>query len=193
MWIFWLPSNEPTSIGFDYFYGITASLDIPPYVWIENNKITATSIDTIEEKKGMGFWRKGPIGNDFKHEEVLPAIIDRSVAYIKEHATTGDPFFLYLSLASPHTPILPGKEYAGKSGTNAYGDFVKMTDDMVGLVLDAVKQIGIEKNTIIIFTSDNGCSPSADITGLASMGHHASGPFSSARPISGKADIVSLL
>jgi arylsulfatase A len=167
----------PTSVGFDYFYGITASLDIPPYVWIENNKVTATSIDTIEERKGKGFWRKGPIGNDFKHEEVLPKITDRSIAYIKEQAATKKPFFLYIALASPHTPILPTAEYAGKSGTNEYGDFVSMTDELVGRILDAVKQSRIDHNTIIIFTSDNGCSPAADIAGLASMGHQVSGPF----------------
>ncbi|HEX5668660.1 MAG TPA: sulfatase-like hydrolase/transferase, partial [Chitinophagaceae bacterium] len=81
----------PASVGFDYFYGITASLDIPPYVWIENNKVTATGIDTIEERKGKGFWRRGPIGNDFNHEEVLPRIIDKSTAYIREQAAARKP------------------------------------------------------------------------------------------------------
>jgi arylsulfatase A len=170
-------SAGPFTIGFDYFYGITASLDIPPYVWIENNKATATSIDTIEERKGKGFWRKGPIGNDFKHEDVLPKIIDRSTAYIKEQAAARKPFFLYIPLASPHTPILPTSAYSGRSGTNEYGDFTLMTDDLIKRVLDAVKESGIERNTIIIFTSDNGCSPSADIAGLAAMGHQVSGPF----------------
>jgi arylsulfatase A len=171
----------PNTIGFDYFYGITASLDIPPYVWIENNKVTATSIDTIEERKGKGFWRKGAIGNDFKHEEVLPKIIDRSTAYIKEQAATRKPFFLYIPLTSPHTPILPTSVYSGRSGTNEYGDFTLMTDDLVKRVLDAVKESGIERNTIIIFTSDNGCSPSADMAGLAAMGHQVSGPFRGAK------------
>ncbi len=171
----------PTTIGFDYFYGITASLDIPPYVWIENDKITAARIDTIEERKGKGFWRKGPIGNDFKHEEVLPQITEHSIAYIREQASAKIPFFLYIPLTSPHTPILPTPQYTGKSGTNEYGDFVAMTDELVGRILDAVKQSGIEHNTIIIFTSDNGCSPSADIAGLASMGHQVSGPFRGAK------------
>jgi arylsulfatase A-like enzyme len=167
----------PTTIGFDHFYGFAASLDIPPYVWIENDKPTATNIDTIEERKGKGFWRRGPIGNDFKHEEVLPKIIERSTAFIKEQAAAKKPFFLYIPLASPHTPILPTAEYAGKSGTNEYGDFVVMTDDMIKRVLDAVKEAGIEHNTIIVLTSDNGCAPMADITGLAAMGHQVSGPF----------------
>lgn len=171
----------PATIGFDYFYGITASLDIPPYLWIENNKITATSIDTIAEKTGKAFWRKGPIGNDFKHEDVLPQIASRSVAYIKEQAAASKPFFLYIPLTSPHTPILASSEYAGKSGINEYGDFVMMTDALVGRILEAVKQAGIDQNTMIIFTSDNGCSPSAGFAELAAKQHQPSGPFRGAK------------
>jgi arylsulfatase A-like enzyme len=171
----------PTTIGFDYFYGISASLDIPPYLWIENNKITATSIDTIAEKTGKAFWRKGPIGNDFKHEDVLPQIADRSVTYIKEQAAASKPFFLYIPLTSPHTPILASSEYAGKSGINEYGDFVMMTDALMGRILEAVKQAGIDQNTMIIFTSDNGCSPSAGFAELAAKQHQPSGPFRGAK------------
>ncbi|HLO82349.1 MAG TPA: arylsulfatase, partial [Chitinophagaceae bacterium] len=171
----------PTSIGFDYFYGITSSLDIPPYVWIENDKATATSIDTIEERKLPGFWRRGPVGNDFKHEEVLPKIIDKSTAFIQEQAAAKKPFFLYIPLTAPHTPILPTPEYAGRSGTTEYGDFTIMTDQLVKRVLDAVKIAGIENNTIIILTSDNGCAPYAGIDALAAMGHQVSGPFRGAK------------
>jgi arylsulfatase A len=174
-------TSGPTTIGFDYFYGITASLDIPPYLWIENDKVTATSIDTIEERKLPGFWRRGPVGNDFKHEEVLPKIIDRSIDFIKKKAAAHKPFFLYIPLASPHTPILPTSEYAGKSGTTEYGDFTVMTDQMVKRVFDAVKASGIENNTIIIFTSDNGCAPYAGIDALAAMGHRVSGPYRGAK------------
>ncbi|AHF14712.1 sulfatase family protein [Niabella soli] len=164
----------PTAIGFDYFYGITASLDIPPYFYIKNDRITATVIDSIKGATGKGFWRAGPIGNDFKHEEVLPQLTQKATDYIKEQAAGKQPFFLYYALPSPHTPILPAKEYSGRTHTNAYGDFVLMTDDMVGKVLQAVKEAGIENNTIIIFTSDNGCSPSADFKELKAAGHYPS-------------------
>ncbi len=164
----------PNDIGFDYFYGITASLDIPPYVYIENNKITAIRIDTIEGTTGKGFWREGPVGNDFKHAEVLPGFTQHAVDYIKQQSATGKPFFLYMALPSPHTPILPSKEYLGKSGTNEYGDFVLMTDDMVGKILQVVKETGIENNTLIIFTSDNGCSPAAGFDELKEAGHNPS-------------------
>ncbi len=165
-------ANGPVTNGFDYFFGITASLDIPPYVYIENDKVTATTIDTIEATAGKGFWRKGPIGNDFKHEEVLPVLTGKAVAYIKEQSKSSSPFFLYFPLPAPHTPILPSKEFLGKSGTNEYGDFVLMVDDVVGQITKAVHDAGFENNTLIIFTSDNGCSPMANFKELAAKGHY---------------------
>ena len=164
----------PTTMGFDYFYGITASLDIPPYVYILNDRITATSIDTIQATTGKGFWRKGPIGNDFKHEEVMSAFIDSSINFIRQQAKINHPFFLYLPLAAPHTPILPTSAYLGKSNTNEYGDFVLMVDDMIGKIMGEVKKAGIEENTMIVFTSDNGCSPQANFKELENVGHHPS-------------------
>ena len=107
--------NGPNALGFDYFYGITASLDIPPYFYIENDRITATSIDTIDGVSGKKFWRKGPIGNDFKHIEVMPKFTEKAIAYINERAQEEKPFFLYFPLAAPHTPILPTPEFQGKS------------------------------------------------------------------------------
>ncbi|MBX3256893.1 MAG: arylsulfatase [Chitinophagaceae bacterium] len=167
-------ANGPLQVGFDYFYGIPASLDMQPYFYIENNRVTATVADSTAGNTGKGFWRAGPAGNDFRHEEVLERITDKAVDYIAKEAGSGKPFFLYFALTSPHTPILPSPPYQGKSGTNAYGDFVLMTDAMVGRILDAVKAAGIEQNTIVVFTSDNGCSPSADFTELAAAGHQPS-------------------
>ncbi|WP_152267814.1 sulfatase family protein [Agriterribacter humi] len=164
----------PLQAGFDYFYGIPASLDMQPYFYIENNRVTATAIDSTGGNSGKGFWRAGPAGNDFRHEEVFDRITDKAVDYISREAKSDNPFFLYFALTSPHTPILPTHSYQGKSGTNAYGDFVLMTDDVVGKILDAVKTAGIEQNTIIVFTSDNGCSPSAGFEELSAAGHHPS-------------------
>ena len=173
--------NGPITHGFDYFFGITASLDIPPYVYIKNDRITATKIDTIEGTNGKGFWRKGPIGNDFKHAEVLPMMTNKAVEYIQSQTSSASPFFLYLALPAPHTPILPAKEFIGKSGTNAYGDFVLMVDAMVDKIMNAVHDAGMDNNTLIIFTSDNGCSPSADFKELAEYGHHPSYVFRGAK------------
>jgi len=169
--------NGPNANGFDYFFGITASLDIPPYLYIENDQITANEIATVEGTSGKGFWRKGPIGDDFKHTEVLPKLTDKATDYISEQAWEDNPFFLYFPLPAPHTPILPSSEFLGKSGTNEYGDFVMMVDDVVGKIMKSLKENGLEENTILIVTSDNGCSPMADFEELAQFGHDPSYVF----------------
>lgn len=167
----------PNQIGFDYFYGITASLDIPPYFYIENDRITASKIDTIEAMQGKMFWRKGPIGDDFKHIEVLPKLTAKAVHYIKEQSKSEDPFFLYFPLPAPHTPILPTAEFQGKSSTNEYGDFVLMVDDVLRQINQTLEETGISENTLLIFTSDNGCSPMADLYELTLMGHSPSANY----------------
>ena len=167
----------PTQVGFDYFYGITASLDIPPYFYIDGNKITATRIDSIQEQGGQGFWRAGPIGNDFKHQDVLDTFVSKSIQYIRKASQQKDPFFLYLALASPHTPILPASNYKSTTATNAYGDFVSMTDAKIGQLIQYLKDNNLDKNTMIVFTSDNGCSPSANFNELREKGHDPSAGF----------------
>ncbi|MCC8153581.1 MAG: arylsulfatase, partial [Tannerellaceae bacterium] len=166
-------TNGPTTLGFDYFYGISGSLDMAPYVYVENDMPTAIP-DRETENTGMGFWRKGLTSPDFVHEQTLPNFINRAVDYIHTHASRKKPFFLYLPLPAPHTPILPIKEYQGKSGLNPYGDFVLMVDDMVGKVMDVLKDAGIDENTLLVFASDNGCSPWVDFSALAEKGHHPS-------------------
>jgi len=127
--------------------------------------------------EGKKFWRTGPVGDDFKHIEVLPTLTKRAVGYINERAKSNSPFFLYFPLPAPHTPILPTQEFEGKSGTNEYGDFVLMVDDVLGKVMEALKENGIEENTIVVMTSDNGCSPMANFDELATFGHDPSHHF----------------
>jgi arylsulfatase A-like enzyme len=173
--------NGPNTAGFDYFFGITASLDIPPYVYIENDRVTQVPVDTLTAKSGKSFWRKGPVAPDFKMEEVLPNLTRKAVDYIARQSEKENPFFLYFALTAPHTPILPSKEFRGKSHTNEYGDFVLMVDDVVRQIEEAVSSAGIEDNTIIFFTSDNGCSPMADFKELDSLGHNPSYVFRGAK------------
>ena len=163
--------NGPTTRGFDYFYGFCGSLDMAPYVYIENDMPTSLpDRETVNEGK-YSWWRKGPTGADFVHEEVLPNLVDRACNYIKEKAKADQPYFLYLPLPAPHTPILPTEEFRGKSGIGEYGDFVFMVDAMVGKVLQAVKESGEDGNTIVVFTTDNGCSPAAGIKEMEAQGH----------------------
>lgn len=172
---FTLPiKNGPVQNGFDYFFGITASLDIPPYFYIENDRITAISIDTIEAMQGKKFWRKSAIGDDFVHEDVLPVLTKKAIEYIEKSSRDPEPFFLYFPLTAPHTPILPTPEFLGKSGTNEYGDFVLMVDDVVRQIVATLEELGISENTLVIFTSDNGCSPMADFEELEAIGHDPS-------------------
>jgi len=170
----------PTTVGFDYFFGISASLDMPPYAYIENDHFRSVPTNTTPGMEDPAYHRAGPIADDFSFEEVLPTLTRKAVGYITDHAAAakqGKPFFLYLPLNSPHTPIVPTKEWLGKSGLNAYADFVMETDDMIGKVLDALDRQGLAENTLVILTSDNGCSPSAKYPELLAKGHNPSYHF----------------
>lgn len=167
--------NSPSTLGFDYFYGFCGSLDMPPYVWIENDKPTMVPTEITQQKGRQKFWRKGVTSDDFVHQQVLPHITNKTVEYIEENANKEKPFFIYMPLPAPHTPILPTEEFAGKSGLdNIYGDFVIMVDAMVGEIMESLEKQGISDNTILVFTSDNGCSNQADFKQLATKGHNPS-------------------
>lgn len=164
-------TNGPTARGFDYFYGFCGSLDMPPYVYVENALPTCLPDRETVDKGKYSWWRKGPTGADFHHADVLPNLVERACRYIGEKARSEQPYFLYLPLPAPHTPILPTEEYRGKSGIGEYGDFVLMVDDMVGKVLEAIADSGEEDGTIVVFTTDNGCSPAAGIEEMKERGH----------------------
>jgi arylsulfatase A-like enzyme len=164
------PAETPTSIGFDYFYGIQASLDMAPYVYIENDKAVAPGTVT------KAFFRKGAASEDFEAVDCLGVWAEKSVAYIDQRAAEPDkPFFLYLPLTSPHTPIVPSKKWQGKSSIGQYGDFLMETDWVVGEVLNALDKHGLTDNTLVVFTTDNGCSPAAKIDDLVKNGHKPNG------------------
>ena len=105
---------------------------------------------------------------------MLPRLTRESVDYIESRKGKKEPFFLYVPLGSPHTPILPSPEWEGKSGLGKYGDFVMQTENIVGEIQAALKRIGQDENTLFVFTSDNGCSKAAGIGGLAGKGHRVS-------------------
>ncbi len=147
--------NGPNSVGFDYYWGIAASLDMPPYIWIENDRFVGECTEI------KAFHRPGPAHADFEDYDVLPTLTRKATEYVSSQSRSPEPFFLYLPLNSPHTPISPSKEWQGKSALGPYGDFVMETDWTVGEVVKAVEKAGIADNTLIIVTSDNGCSPGA--------------------------------
>jgi arylsulfatase A len=167
-------TNNPNDLGFSYAYGHSGSLDMAPYVYVENGKVTALPDTTTVNTGKYSWWREGPTSPDFIHEDVTPNFFRRANEYVTEKAKEDAPFFLYLALPSPHTPILPTEAWQGKSGLNPYGDFVMMIDNYIGRLEKVIKEAGIEDNTIIIFTSDNGCSPAAKINELEKKGHKPS-------------------
>lgn len=174
-------ANGPNSVGFDYYFGISASLDMVPYAFIENDRVTA--LPTVDKQfpfmlgREGGSTRKGPAAEDFEAMNVLPTLTRKAVEYIGRRAAdakAGKPFFLYLPLNAPHTPIVPTSQWQGKSGLNPYADFVMQTDATLGAVLDALEQQGLAENTLVVFTSDNGCSPMARYEELLPQGHNPS-------------------
>jgi arylsulfatase A-like enzyme len=106
--------------------------------------------------------------------EMLPKLARHASDYIAARAQSGQPFFLYLALNSPHTPIVPAAAWQGKSGLGKYGDYVMQTDAVLGEVLAALDKAGVAGNTLVIFTSDNGCSPAAGVEQLEKQGHFPS-------------------
>ncbi len=166
--------DGPTSCGFDTFFGISASLDMPPFAYIENDRFTQPATST---KK---FLREGPAAADFEAVDVLPTFSRKAcdtIAARAAEAKAGRPFFLYLPLNSPHTPLVPSAAWRGKSGLGDYADFVMQTDAVVGDVLEALEKSGLADNTLVIVTSDNGCSPAAGTAKLEAQGHFASAQY----------------
>lgn len=167
----------PLQVGFDYFFGIPASLDMPPYVFVENRAATVpptgtTAASEMRRRGGNGYWRAGAIAPGFTHEGVLPALTEQAVSFIGKQSPA-KPFLLYLPLTGPHTPWMPTAEFRGKSGAGYYGDFVVQVDAAVGRVMSALDRAGVGANTLVIFTSDNGAHwLPADIE---KWGHRANG------------------
>ncbi len=166
--------NGPKELGFTYSYGHSGSLDMAPYIYVENGMPTAMPNRVERDTTKYGWFREGPTSADFIHNDVTPNFFRKSFNYIQEKAKEKKPFFLYLALPSPHTPILPIEEWQGKSGINPYADFMMQIDNHMGQLQKVIEDAGISKNTIIIFTSDNGCSPQADLKILAEKGHDPS-------------------
>jgi arylsulfatase A-like enzyme len=166
-------ADGPTALGFDYYYGIPASLDMVPYVYVENDRVVAAPTETIEAREKPAYYRGGPIAPGFVHQEVLPTLTRKAVECIDKHAADKgkEPLFLYFPLSAPHTPIMPTPEFEGKSKAAVYGDFVCEADWSVGQVLDALERNGMAENTLVIFTSDNGASPMSDFKKLHELGH----------------------
>jgi arylsulfatase A len=144
-------ANGPTTRGFDHYFG-TDIPNFPPYCYIENDR----TIGIPSVKSRPEFNRPGPMLPNWQWVDILPELSKRSGKFIEESAKQAKPFFLYVPLTSPHYPVVPAKEWQGKTKVGDYGDFVAQTDAVVGEILAALEKNGVADNTVVIFTSDNG-------------------------------------
>lgn len=153
-------NGGPRAAGFEYSYILPASLDMPPYCYIENQKLVETPTDSTEgnslDSGYTGpFWRGGLKSPSFVFEDVLPHFISKAIEFIDKQEAQR-PFFLYLPLTGPHTPWLPDSNHSGHSGAGEYGDFVQQIDAAIGSILDKLDKRGLADQTLVIFASDNG-------------------------------------
>lgn len=169
----WEPPIRPGPLdhGFDSFFGIPASLDMPPYVWIVDDELrlaASAKVAASEHRRrgGGGFWRAGAASPDFRHVEVLPRMAARAEELIERwgREEARRPFFLYVALSAPHTPWVPTVAFQGRTRAGHYGDFVAQVDHVVGQILAALERSDAAERTLVVVTSDNGAHwPVADV------------------------------
>ena len=160
-------AGGPIHRGFDSFFGIRASTDIPPYFYIRGDRAVLPPTDHVAANNTVGwsriqgaFWREGGIAPDLKLQDVLPQFTSEAVSVIRDYAaeqpTNRKPLMMYLAYPAPHTPWLPSPRFSGKSGAGMYGDFMMMVDDEVGQITRELDAAGLADNTLLVFSSDNG-------------------------------------
>ncbi len=163
----------PRALGFDYFFGIAGSLDMPPYCFIENDHVVG--VPSVEKSPYNPQQRRGPMTPGWRDEDCDPTFTEKAVGFIESHITENpdQPFFLYMTPAAPHRPCMPPDFAKGKSQAGPRGDMVWLVDWIVGQVMETVERLGKTENTLIMVTSDNGARPS-DVDGLT-HGHKSCG------------------
>jgi arylsulfatase A-like enzyme len=128
-----LPPFLPTRHGFDYYYGIPYSNDMIPCPLMRME-------ETIEEPAVQ--------------EMLTERYTEEAVTFIREHKD--EPFFVYLAHNMPHIPLFVSEKFDGQSDRGLYGDVIETIDWGVGRILDTLKELDLDDNTVVIFTSDNG-------------------------------------
>ncbi len=172
-------TGGPTERGFDTYFGDDVP-NFPPYCWIENGRLLGTP---DRPKPDTMYGNAGPMVEGWDLAAVMPELTRRAVEYIDGRKGMDEPFFLYMPLTAPHTPIAPNEQFKGKSAAGLYGDWVQEVDWSLGEVMAALERNGLADNTLLVFTSDNG-SPARDGTNMGGpagsvkrFGHHPSGPW----------------
>jgi arylsulfatase A len=149
-------TDSPIHHGFDRYFGVSASLDMAPYVYVRDDRFTMLPSEQQEAVPFPYFVRQGPRAKDFVIDEVLDRLADEAVAFIREASRGEKPFFLYLPLTAPHKPTQPHPRFRGRTALGEYGDFVAQVDATAGRVLQALQESGVADETLVVYTSDNG-------------------------------------
>lgn len=169
-------ANGPVTRGFDEYFG-THVPNQPPFAFIHNDRLTAQPTARFPGKnKELLLAKSGPMVPGWKFEEIMPTLAVHVGDYLRARAADKKPFFLYYSFTIPHEPLAPTAEFLGKSGINRVGDLVLQADAAVGTVLDTLQKLGLDKNTLVIFASDNGPA-GHELADDLKAGHDPSHPF----------------
>lgn len=163
----------PTERGFDYFFGIRASLDMPPYCFIENDH--TVGVPSVEKDPYNAQQREGPMVPGWRDEEVEPRFTEQAVNFLSEHLTSSpeQPFFLYVPTSAPHRPCTPPAFIEGRSDAGPRGDMVAQVDWTVGQIDATLSAFGVKEETLMIVTSDNGAR--AECYNGRDYGHKSNG------------------
>jgi arylsulfatase A-like enzyme len=151
-------TGGPLERGFDYYFGVNAP-NYAPYAFIENDRVAGPPPTQRVDQTTSGrlSQHRGPAQAGFDRQQIAPVLARKAVEWIENSAKTpGKPFFLYLALTGPHSPIIPNDQFKGRSGIGDYGDWVMEMDWTVGEVMQALERTGLATNSLVIFTSDNG-------------------------------------
>lgn len=157
----------PLELGFDYYFGVPVVNSHPPFVYVENHRPVGFDPDdpfqynkkadtrVFDEKFGLGQIGGASVAHTtYNDEQVGTKLSEKAVNWIKQHKNS--PFFLYLATTNIHHPFTPAPRFQGTSKAGRYGDFIHELDWIVGEVMKALKETGLDENTLVIFTSDNG-------------------------------------
>lgn len=140
-----LPQFMPNERGFDYFYGLPYSNDmiLPWCPWLnDTHKLNMYQNENIIREVGK------------KQENLITEYTQEAINFIESNKS--DPFFIYLAHSMPHLPVSAPKKSQNKSLGGKYGDVIEALDESVGQILQKLKKEGLDKNTLVVFTSDNG-------------------------------------
>ncbi len=147
-------TDGPLAHGFERFFGIAGSLDMPPYCFLDQDH--TVGIPDREKAPLITSQRPGLQVAGWQDDRVDPTFTQAAGRWIEKCSNAGEPFFAYIASAAPHRPCVPPTFVNGVSRAGARGDAVCLVDWMIGELIATLRSIGQLDNTVIAFTSDNG-------------------------------------